>query len=149
MQQTNYKYKIGDRIIDDYRDITILDRKVDKVLNSAKKDGKAHKKGEKFYINVIKYKIACNNCGFDGGVFYRQGKKFDEYWVQQGNIANRKDRCPICGRKNAQITVPHINSIVANDETKWMIQYFQGGYNEARMYTPCSNQKKYFVCPDC
>lgn len=83
IQQTNYKYNIGDRITDDYRDITILDRKVDKVLNIAKKDGVAHKKGEKFYINVIKYKISCNNCGFDGGAFYRQRKKYDEYWVQQ------------------------------------------------------------------
>ena len=49
----------------------------------------------------------------------------------------------------SQITVPNINSIVANNETKWMIPYFQGGYNEAKRYTPCSNQKKYFICPDC
>lgn len=30
-----------------------------------------------------------------------------------------------------------------------MIPYFQGGYDEAKMYAPQSNQKIYFKCPDC
>lgn len=147
-QKINYKYNIGDRLVDENRDITILDRKFVRTQYTAKTDGKQHKKGEKFYMNVIKYKIGCNKCGFDGNTFYRSGTKYDEYWVQQGNISNRKDGCPIC-RNASQITVPNINSIVANNETKWMISYFQGGYNEAKRYTPCSNQKKYFICPDC
>lgn len=149
MVPTNYKYNIVDKIVDDHRNLTILDRKVEKVLNVAKKDGTEHKKGENFYLNVIKYKIACNNCGFDGEIFYRKGKKYNEYWVQQGNLANQKSGCPICGRKNSLITVSNINSIVANDNTKWMIPYFQGEYDEAKMYTPGSNEKKYFICPSC
>lgn len=146
-QKINYKYNIGDRLVDENRDITILDRKFDRTQYIAKTDGR-HKKGEKFYVNVIKYKIGCNKCRFDGNTFYRKGKEYDEYWVQQGNIANRKDGCTIC-RNVPQINVPHINSIVANNETKWMISYFQGGYDEAKKYTPCSNEKKYFVCPEC
>lgn len=146
-QKINYKYNIGDRLIDENRDITILDRKFVRTQYIAKTDGK-RKKGEKFYINVIKYKIRCNKCGFDSSTFYRKGKKYDEYWVQQGNIANRKDGCPIC-RNVPQIAVSHINSIVSTDETKWMIPYFQGGYDEAKKYTPYSNEKKYFVCPEC
>lgn len=143
----NYKYNIGDILVDENRNITILDRKFERTQYTAKTDGR-RKKGEKFYVNVIKYKIRCNKCGFNGNSFYRKGKKYDEYWVQQGNIANRKDGCPIC-RNASQITVPHINSIVSNNETKWMIPYFQGGYDEAKKYTPHSNEQKYFVCPDC
>ena len=42
-----------------------------------------------------------------------------------------------------------INSIVAKEETHWMIKYFQGGYDEAKKYTKSSNQKIYFNCPTC
>jgi len=30
-----------------------------------------------------------------------------------------------------------------------MIKYFQGGYDEAKLYTPNSHVKLYFKCPDC
>ncbi|WP_297419306.1 hypothetical protein [Clostridium sp.] len=30
-----------------------------------------------------------------------------------------------------------------------MIKYFQGGYDEAKLYTKCSGQKIYPICPDC
>lgn len=48
-----------------------------------------------------------------------------------------------------QVTVEHINSIVANEETHWMVDYFQGGWNEAKKYTPCSSEKVIFKCAHC
>ena len=41
------------------------------------------------------------------------------------------------------------NNITKNKFTQWMIQYFQGGYDEAKLYTPCSNQQIDFKCPYC
>ena len=31
----------------------------------------------------------------------------------------------------------------------WMVKYFQGGYEEAKLYTQGSETKKYFKCPHC
>lgn len=31
----------------------------------------------------------------------------------------------------------------------WMVKYFQGGYDEAKKYTRCSNKKVYPICPNC
>jgi len=47
------------------------------------------------------------------------------------------------------IVVEHINSIVANYETEWMIPYFQNGYEDAKRYNKSSGFKVYFKCLDC
>lgn len=136
-----YKLNIGDRLKNDKRDLTITNRKIVK-KNYVSKDGKP------FIQNQVFYQFICNKCGFDSGEYYKNGVHYDEYWIVQGNLINRGDGCPCC-RNVPQITVPHINSIVSDKETEWMIPYFQGGYDEAKMYTKCSNQKLNFVCQDC
>lgn len=136
-----YKLNIGDRLKNDKRDLTITNRKIVK-KNYVRKDGKP------FIQNQVFYQFICNKCGFDSGEYYKNGVHYDEYWIVQGNLTNRGDGCPCC-RNDPQITVPHINSIVSDKETEWMIPYFQGGYDEAKMYTKCSNQKLNFVCQDC
>lgn len=54
--------------------------------------------------------------------------------------------CPCCDNK---VIIPHVNSIVAKEETHWMVDYFQGGYDEAKLYSYSSDKKVYFKCPDC
>lgn len=58
----------------------------------------------------------------------------------------RKRGCGVCcigSKKVSEI----INSIVSTDP--WMIKYFQGGYDEAKLYTRCSNQSIQAICPHC
>jgi len=40
-------------------------------------------------------------------------------------------------------------TIVDYDETLWMIPYFQGGYDEAKKYTPHTSKRVNFKCPIC
>lgn len=144
MHKTTYKYNIGERIFDEKRDLIILDRKIDKELYYYKRNN-VQKSG---YNHIAKYKIKCNKCGYDSSTYYRNGEEYSEYWMTQKSISYRKCGCPIC-IKIPQITVVGINSIVDNEETKWMIPYFQGGYEEAKKYSPYSNKEKFFICPDC
>lgn len=60
----------------------------------------------------------------------------------------REVKCPCCC-PSPKIVVEYINSIVAKEETKWMIDYFQSGYDEAKLYTPSSKKKVIFQCPYC
>lgn len=136
-----YKLNIGDRLKNDNRDLTITNRKIVK-KNYGKKNNKQYIKDE------IYYQFICNKCGYDSGEHYIGGVLHKEYWILQGGLINKKYNCPCCS-KSHKITVSHINSIVSNKDSKWMIPYFQGGYDEAKMYTPKSNKKKYFICPHC
>lgn len=136
-----YKLNIGDRLKNDTRDLTITNRKI---VNKKY----TRKNGKQFSQNQVYYQFICNKCGFDSGEYHKKGIHYDEYWIEQGNLLWREDNCPCC-QKIPKVIVPHINSIVAYKETEWMISYFQGGYEEAKMYSPHSNQKKYFVCPYC
>lgn len=54
--------------------------------------------------------------------------------------------CACCKRK---VVVEHINSIVADEETHWMVDYFPGGWNEAKLYLKGSDKKVILKCPDC
>lgn len=76
------------------------------------------------------YKYTCNTCGWTEG------------WILEGNLIKQG-----CGCCSGHILVEGINSIVDTD--KWMIPYFQGGYDEAKLYTYGTNQKIYPICPDC
>lgn len=128
----NFKIKIGQTFKDNKRDITITDRKY------IKDSGNITKKY---------YKYKCNKCGFDCGEHYKKGEYQEEYLIVEGGLV-KGNGCSVCN-PTPQVVVPEINSIVANKETHWMIPYFQGGYDEAKMYTPQSNQYIYPVCPDC
>ena len=76
------------------------------------------------------YRCKCNICG------YVMIKKESEIIRGRG--------CPCC---SGHAVVVGINDIPTT--APWMIKYFQGGYNEARMYTRNSNKKIYPICPDC
>lgn len=58
----------------------------------------------------------------------------------------RGSKCTCCVNK---VVVEHINSIVAKEENHWMIEYFPGGYEEAKLYTPRSAKKIHMRCPIC
>ena len=127
-----WAYNIGDRIKDDERDFTIIDRKRIKDIYG--------------YL-VKRYKILCNRCGFDSGKHYINGGYREEWWVSEQDLKRndqRKINCPCCSNK---IVVSGINDICTTDP--WMIQYFQGGKEEAKKYISGSIVKIFPVCPFC
>lgn len=77
------------------------------------------------------YKYKCNNCGYVG-------------WKSIGRIDNVN--CPCCSSR-PKVVVEGINDIPTT--APWMVKYFQGGYDEAKLYTKCSAKKIYPKCPDC
>lgn len=87
---------------------------------------------ERSNTNYLKkmYYCHCNNCSY-------------EYWVIEGAIDYGRG-CPCCSN---QIVVPGINDICTTDP--WMIPYFQGGEEEAKLYVSGSTKEIYPVCPDC
>ncbi|AKA70177.1 hypothetical protein [Clostridium scatologenes] len=121
-----FKIEIGKRFKDNYRDITIVNR-----------EHREYKR-EKSIENRKWYQYKCNNCGFCD----------NRSWIEENHLMNRNTRCLVCGDK-AHIVIEDINSIVANKETHWMIPYFQGGYDEAKLYSKCTEKKIVPVCPEC
>lgn len=120
-----FKFEIGYRLKTDNKDMIVIDREY-KI--------RYDKNNNKYYDKWYKYK--CNKCGWEEG------------WVIESGL---NKGCSCCAN---QIVVPHINSIVANEETHWMIPYFQGEtyeekYNNASKYIPKSGQRVQFVCPHC
>ena len=76
------------------------------------------------------YYIKCNKCG-------------KESWREEIRI-NHNFGCGVC--KGIE-TLPGYNDIAT--KASWMIKYFPGGEDEARLYTPNSNKKGIVICPDC
>lgn len=77
------------------------------------------------------YKYKCLKCGYD------EGEKV---------VANidMGYGCPCCTNR---VVVRGINDITTTDP--WMIPYFQGGEDEASLYTKSCNKKIIPKCPDC
>ena len=123
-----YKYKIGDRICDDKKDITIIDRKTVKKSKQIKKY----------------YRYKCNKCGFECGEHYREGKFNNEFWIVEGQVESGS--CTVC-RHNSKTVAEGINDI--KTLAPWMIKYFQGGYDEAKKYNYRSRIKIKPICPIC
>lgn len=128
-----FKYKIGQRIIDDKRDLTITAR-----IKIQDKKGQWQKY----------YKYQCNKCGFDGGRHWNiHNKEYkDELWTSESALIFQKQGCACCCFC-PKIVVEYINSIVKTNS--WMIPYFQGGYDEAKKYTKCSEEYIYPICIYC
>ena len=120
----DFKVEIGHIFKDKKRDLIVTDKEY-RIKN--KKSG--YTQNEKWY------KYTCNKCGWTEG------------WMIEGNL-KQGNGCACCCA-SPQIVVEHINSIVAKEETQWMIPYFQGGYDEAKLYNKSSNKKIYPICPDC
>lgn len=77
------------------------------------------------------YKYECLNCGYYDGII-------SEYSLLSGN------GCSCC---RGLTVVPGINDIVTTDP--WMVKFFQGGEDEAKLYTKSSRKDIYPICPDC
>lgn len=116
---SEFKIEIGKIFKDDKRDIVIIDRK--------HKDNPNNK--EKF---LKWYQYKCNKCEYENG------------WIIESNLFSGVG-CACCGF--SKILVEGINDIPTT--TPWMVKYFQGGYDEAKLYTKCSKIKIYPICPDC
>jgi len=118
---SEFKIEIGTHYKDNKRDIVITDKEYRKVYN---KDG-IFKQNQKWY----KYK--CNICTWEEG------------WIDEASLLSGIG-CSVCTGKTV---VEGINSIVNTD--KWLIPYFQGGYDEAKLYSAKSGKKIFPKCPIC
>lgn len=118
-------YEIGDRIIDDTRDLTILDKKY-----------KYYGKYKTWF-----YKYHCNICGYECEDGYIKGKFAKGVWMGYSAI-NKGCGCRCCTHK---IIIPTINSIrVTHPE---LSRYFID--DEDMYYSICSNVNVKIKCPDC
>lgn len=116
---SDFIYEINKEFVDSKRDILIINREIEQIL---------HKNG-----NVRNYKIytcKCNKCS-------------DTFKITEGHLKEGRG-CPTCHSKKF---VEGINDIPTT--APWMIKYFQGGIDEAKLYTRNSNKKIKPKCPDC
>lgn len=116
------EYNIGDRIVDDKRDITIIDKK----------------KLTRTYI----YKYRCNICGYECQDGYRNGRPVKAHWYKPHEIYGQHKGCACCAHS---ITVPGINSIA--DTNPELSIYFTNG--EEYRYSAQSGYKVDMKCPKC
>ena len=121
----DFIYEIGQVFKDDKRDLTIIDR------------GR--------YNGERGYKIKCNKCGFDSGkhITAKNKEHKDEYWIGESSL-KRGSGCACC---SGRILAQGYNDVATTEP--WMIPYFQGGIDEAKMYTRQSNKSIYPICPIC
>lgn len=80
------------------------------------------------------YKYHCNKCGYEDW-------KLEIDFEKGGST-----RCPCCCSA-PKVVIPGINDIPT--EAPWMVKYFPGGYDEAKLYTYGSGKEIDFICPDC
>lgn len=117
---SDFRYNIGDVVKQKNQDLKIIDREIRTNVN---RDGKTHK--------WKWYKIECQNC-------------FKTHWIVENAIVHGTG-CPFC--INSHLVVEGVNDIPTTDP--WMIDYFQGGTDEAKQYTHCSGKEIYPKCPIC
>ena len=117
----SFKFKIGDEIKDEGRDIVIIDREYRE---------RKHTSG-KWVKNEKWYKYRCNKCGWDEG------------WVVESALLKQKVGCSCCSN---QTVVEDINSIWITD--RWMCDL---GLSEedAKTHTKSSGKKVFVICPKC
>lgn len=115
-----WKYKIGDSIENDTQDFIITDQYVKEVLC---------KNNELRRYKYYKY--TCRKCGYTDGN------------IEETNLRHGYG-CSCC---NGKQVVEGINDIPTT--APWMVDYFQGGYEEAKQYTCRSNKKVVMICPYC
>lgn len=125
-----FKIKLNARLKDEKRDITITDMEYRPIY---KKDGKLKH-------NVKWYKYTCNVCGWTEG------------WINEEHALSNIG-CGCCCQ-TPRVLVQGINDIPTTNPE--MICYFQGGYDEAKLYTKNGggnpnnpNGMIYPICPDC
>jgi len=117
---SEFKISIGETFKDNKRDLLIIDREFRDNPNN---------KGK--FLKWYQYK--CNKCGYENG------------WIVESNLFSGIG-CACCG-SNLKTVVEDINDIPTT--APWMVKYFQGSYDEAKLYTKSSASKIYPICPDC
>ena len=131
MRKIKWCLEVNDELIDNNRDITIIEREIRKVERKDSKTGKIYLANEKWY------KYHCNKCG-------------NEDWNIEGAIKPKSIKglstgCNVCCH-NPQKIVLGINTIW--DKARWMCDL--GVLEEdAKKYTPQSNKKIEVICPHC
>ena len=128
---SNFRIEIGQTFKDNKRDIAIIDRKYIK-----DKNGRTRKM----------YKYKCNKCGFDGGKHWSTEDKCykDECLIEESSLLHGGG-CSCCNGN--KIVVEGINDITTT--ASWMVKYFQGGHEEAKLYAKTSRTKINPICPCC
>lgn len=121
-----WEYEIGDKIVDNQRDLIIIDRKII--------DGLRH------------YKIICNKCNFKSGEYFSVVTQTfqSEYWISEYQLRNN-GKCPCCCTPS-KIVVRGINDIATTDS--WMIPFFKDT-SKTHIYTAWSSKKEIMICPNC
>ena len=115
-----FKAKIGNTFNDKSRDLTITNKEYrQRIRNDNRKE------------NQKWYKYTCNKCGWTEG------------WIEESSLL-KGTGCVCC---SGHTVVIGINDIPTT--APWMVKYFQGGYDEAKLYNRSSNLKVYLICPDC
>ena len=118
-----YKIEIGAVFKDEKRHLMITDRFI--------KEKTKKYKNKTYAFNESWYKYTYLNCGWADGE------------INQNNLLNGAG-CTCC---HNLVVVPGINDIPTT--APWMIQFFQGGINEAKQYTYGSTKEIYPKCPIC
>ena len=115
----NWKFNIGDTIIDEKRNLLITNRKINK--NPTRRN--------KFY------QYNCKKCGFSC--------ESVDYWVNEADIGRRESGCVCC---SGHLAVSGINDIATTDS--WMVEYF-ADKSIAKRFTVGSNKPQDCICPIC
>lgn len=118
---------IGQVFKDDKRNLIITDMTI------------KERSGRDKYIKKDKYyKYKCNKCGWNEG------------WIERSSLLRGNGCLCCCGK----IVVEGINDIPTT--APWMVKYFQGGYDEAKLYTKYGSGninnkdgKINPICPNC
>lgn len=111
--------EIGSVFKDEKRDLIIINK--EKRIDEYR--------GKNRSTEWVEYK--CNKCGYKG-------------WARKSSLINSKQGCACC---RGYVVVEGINDIPTT--APWMVKYFQGGYDEAKLYTKRSMKKIHPICPDC
>lgn len=115
------KYKIGDIVKNSKMTAQII--------------GYGDTKKYRGHDNLGFYILKCLKCGYE---FER-----DEETTEKGR--NHRDiGCPCCSNR---VIIPGINDIPTTDP--WMVDYFQNGYDEAKLYSSGSGKTIFPRCPLC
>ena len=129
---SEFKIEVGSHFKDNKRDLIIISKSL---LPNPYKEG----------LFIKNYKYHCNICGFDCGEHYNSISNMlnNELQITEVDLIKGKG-CSCCNNK---IVVEGTNDIPTTD--MWMVKYFQGGYDEAKLYNKTSNKSIIPICPDC
>jgi hypothetical protein len=124
---SEFKVKIKETFKDDKRDLIVIDREY-----RVRYDKNNQKHNEKWY----KYK--CNKCNFTN-------------WISETMLTQQNVGCSCCSGHNIVLGYNDIPTTAP-----WMVKYFVGGYDEAKLYTKTgggnpNNRYGYInpICPEC